>query len=133
METLQVGNKMLKDLEVRLYGDIFPIPPQGSNDFKLQAFVSGYVQRGFVAGRPVFEPFESILKYKLTSARSPKGYVIYSWSYQGTAGVQVHDYLRNLTHRSTELERLFSASKKLGDYVFNEIETAIKVYLNTYF
>ena len=47
--------------------------------------------------------------------------------------MQVHDYLRNLTHRSTELERLFSASLELGEYVFKEIETAIKVYLNTYF
>ena len=133
MKTLKVGNKVLKDLEVRLHRDIIPIPPQEGNNFKLQSFVSGYVQKGWVAGRPVFEPFEAILKYELTSARSPKGYVIYSWSYQGTAGVQVPDYLRNLTHRSTELERLFGASDFLGDYVFKEVETAIKVYLNTYF
>ena len=132
METLQVGNKMLKDLEARLHGDIIAELSPSKDGFKLQALVIGYAHKGWVAGRPVFEPFEAILKYEITSARSPKGYVIYSWSYQGTAGVQVHDYLRNLTHRSTELERLFSASKELGDYVFNEIETAIKVYLNTY-
>lgn len=133
MKTLKVGNKVLKDLEVHLYGDIIPIQPQGSNDFKLQVFISGYVQKGWVTGIPVFEPFEAILKYEVTSARSPRGYVIYSWSYRGTAGVQVNDYLRKLTHRSTELERVFSASDFLGDYVFKEIETAIKVYLNTYF
>lgn len=133
MKTLQVGNKMLKELEARLHGDIIAFQSQGKNDFKLQAFATGYAHKGWVSGRPVFEPFEAILKYEITSARSPKGYVIYSWSYQGNAGVQVHDYLRNLTHRSTELERLFSASQELGDYVFKEIKTAIKVYLNTYF
>lgn len=133
MKTLQVGNKMLKELEARLYGDIIAELSPSKDGFKLQAFVSGYAHKGWVAGRPVFEPFEAILKYEITSARSSKGYVICSWSYQGTAGVQVHDYLRNLTHRSTELERLFSASKELGDYVFNEIETTITVYLNTYF
>ena len=133
MKTLQVGNKMLKDIEARLHGDVIAFQSQGKNEFKLQALVSGYSHKGWVAGSPVFEPFEAILKYEITSARSSKGYVIYIWSYQGTAGVQVHDYLRNLTHRSTELERLFSASQELGDYVFSEIETAIKVYLNTYF
>ena len=133
METFKIGNKLLKDLEARLHGDIIAFQSQGKNDFKLQALVTGYAHKGWVAGRPVFEPFEAILKYEITSARSPKGYVIYSWSYQGTAGVQVHDHLRNLTHRSMELERLFSASPELGDYVFSEIETAIKVYLNTYF
>lgn len=133
MKTLQVGNKMLKELEARLHGDVIAFQSQGKNEFKLQALVSGYAHKGWVAGQPVFEPFEAILKYEITSARSPKGYVIHGWSYQGTAGVQVHDYLRNLSHRSTELERLFSASQELGDYVFNEIETAIKVYLNTYF
>lgn len=133
MKMLQIGNKMLKDLEARLHGDVIAFQYQGKNEFKLQALVTGYAHKGWVAGRPVFEPFEAILKYEIISARSPKGYVIYSWSYQGTAGVQVHDYLRNLTHRSTELERLFSASPELGDYVFKEIETAIKVYLNTYF
>lgn len=133
MKTLQVGNKMLKDLEARLHEDIIAELSLSKDGFKLQAFVTGYSHKGWVAGRPVFEPFEAILKYNLTATRTLQGYVIHSWSYQGTAGVQVHDYLRNLTHRSTELERLFSASKELGDYVFKEIETAIKVYLNTYF
>lgn len=133
MQTLQVGNKMLKDLESRLHGDIIAFQSQGKNEFKLQAFVTGYASKGCVAGQHVFEPFEAILKYEITSARSPIGYVIYSKSYQGTAGVQVNDYLRNLTHRSTELERLFSASPDLGEHVFKKIETAIKVYLNTYF
>lgn len=133
MKTLQVGNKMLKDIEARLHGDIIAELSPSKNGFKLQAFVLGYAHKGWVAGSPVFEPFEAILKYSLTATRTLQGYVINSWSYQGTAGVQVNDYLRNLTHRSTELERLFSASPELGEYVFNEIETAIKVYLNTYF
>lgn len=133
MKTLQVSNKMLRDLEARLHGDIITELSPNKDGFKLQALVTGYSHKGWVAGRPVFEPFEAILKYDLTSARTRQGYVVHSWSYRGTAGVQVHDYLRNLTHRSTELERLFSASQELGDYVFNEIETAIKVYLNTYF
>ena len=133
MKTLQVGNKMLKDLEVRLHGDIIAELSHSKDGCKLQAFVSGYAHRGWVAGRPVFEPFEAILKYGLTATRTRQGYVINSWSYQGTAGVQVNNHLRNLTHRSTELERLFSASPELGEYVFKEIETAIKVYLNTYF
>lgn len=133
MKTLQVSNKMLRDLEARLHGDIITELSPNKDGFKLQALVTGYANKGWVAGRPVFEPFEAILKYYLTSARTRQGYVVHSWSYRGTAGVQVHDYLRNLTHRSTELERLFSASQELGDYVFNEIETAIKVYLNTYF
>jgi hypothetical protein len=133
MKTLQVGNKMVKDLEARLHGDIIAELSPSKDGFKLQALATGYAHKGWVAGRPVFEPFEAILKYEITSARSPKGYVIYSWSYQGTAGVQVHDHLRNLTHRSTELERLFGTSDVLGDYVFKEIETDIKVYLNTYF
>lgn len=133
MKTLQVGNKMLKELEARLHGDVIAFQSQGKNEFKLQALVSGYVQKGWVAGRPIFEPFKAILKYELTSARSPKGYVIYSWSYRGTTGVDVKDTLRNSTYRSTELGRLFGTSDVLGDYVFKEIETAIKVYLNTYF
>lgn len=133
MQTLQVGNKMLKDLESRLHGDIIAFQSQGKNEFKLQAFVTGYASKGCVAGQHVFEPFEAILKYNLTATRTYQGYVIHSWSYQGTAGVQVNDYLRNLTYRSTELERLFGTSKELGEYVFKEIETAIKVYLNTYF
>ena len=133
MKTLQVGNKMVKDLEARLHEDIIAELSSSKDGFKLQALVTGYAHKGWVAGRPVFEPFKAILKYNLTATRTHQGYVIHSWSYQGTAGVQVHDYLRNLTHRSTELERLFSASKELGDYVFKEIETAIKVYLNTYF
>lgn len=133
MKTLQVSNKMLKDLEARLHGDIIAELSPSKDGFKLQALVSGYALKGWVVGRPVFEPFEAILKYDLTATRTRQGYSINGRSYQGTAGVQVHDYLRNLTHRSTELERLFSASKELGDYVFKEIETAIKVYLNTYF
>lgn len=133
MKTLQVSNKMLRDLEARLHGDIITELSPNKDCFKLQALVTGYAHKGWVAGRPVFEPFEAILKYDLTSARTRQGYVVHSWSYQGTAGVQVHDYLRNLTHRSKELERLFSASQELGDYVFKKIETAIKVYLNTYF
>ena len=133
MKTLQVGNKMLKDLEARLHEDIIAELSPSKDGFKLQAFVTGYSHKGWVAGRPVFEPFEAILKYNLIATRIRQGYVIHGWSYQGTAGVQVHDYLRNLTHRSIELERLFSASKELGEYVFNEIEPAIKVYLNTYF
>ena len=133
MKTLQVGNKMLKDLEARLHGDVIAELSPSKDGFKLQSFVTGYANKGWVAGRPVFEPFEAILKYNLTATRTHQGYVIHSWSYQCTADVQVQDYLRNLTHRSTELERLFSASKELGDYVFKEIETAIKVYLNTYF
>lgn len=133
MKTLQVGNKMVKDLEARLHEDIIAELSPSKDGFKLQSLVSGYAYKGWVAGRPVFEPFEAILKYNLTATRTRQGYVIHGWSYQGTADVQVHDYLRNLTHRSTELERLFSASKELGDYVFKEIETAIKVYLNTLF
>ena len=133
MKTLKVGNKMLKDLEARLHGDIIAELSPSKDGFKLQAFVLGYAHKGWVAGRPVFEPFEAILKYDLTATRTRQGYVIHGWSYQGTAGVQVNDYLRNLTYLSTELERLFGASKELGDYVFKEIETAIKVYLNTYF
>ncbi len=62
MQTFKVGNKMLKDLESRLHGDIIAFQSQGKNDFKLQAFVSGYVQKGWVAGRPIFEPFKAILK-----------------------------------------------------------------------
>lgn len=133
METFKIGNKLLKDLEARLHGDIITELSPSKDGFRLQSFVSGYAHKGWVAGRPVFEPFEAILKYNLIATRTRQGYVIHSWSYQGTAGVQVHDYLRNLTHRSTELERLFSARPELGDYVFNEIETAITVYLNTYF
>lgn len=133
MKTLQVGNKMVKDLEARLHGDIIAELSPSKDGFKLQALATGYAHKGWVAGRPVFEPFEVILKYDLTATRTRQGYSINGWSYRGTAGVQVHDYLRNLTHRSMELERLFSASKELGDYVFNEIETTIKVYLNTYF
>ena len=133
MRTLKIGNKMLKDIEARLHGDIIAELSPSKDGFKLQAFVSGYAHKGCVAGRPVFEPFEAILKYDLTATRTRQGYAINGWSYQGTAGVQVHDHLRNLTYRSTELERLFSASPELGDYVFKEIETAIKVYLNTYF
>lgn len=133
MNTFKIGNKLLKDLEVRLHGGVTPVFSQDKNEFKVQALVSGYAHKGWVAGRPVFEPFEAILKYNLTATRTYQGYVIHSWSYQGTAGVQVNDYLRNLTYRSTELERLFSASKELGEYVVNEIEPAIKVYLNTYF
>lgn len=133
MKTLQVGNKMLKDLEARLHEDIIAKLSSSKDGFKLQALVTGYAHKGWVEGRPVFEPFEAILKYNLTATRTYQGYVIHSWSYQGTAGVQVNDYLRNLTYRSTELERLFGTSKELGEYVFKEIETAIKVYLNTYF
>lgn len=133
MKALQVGNKMLKDLESRLHEDIITVLSPSKDEFKLQAFVTGYAHKGWVAGRPVFEAFEAILKYDLTATRTRQGYVINGWSYQGTAGVQVNDYLRNLTYRSTELERLFSASPELGEYVFKEIETAIKVYLNTYF
>ena len=133
MKTLQVGNKMLKDLESRLHGDIITVLSPSKNEFKLQTFVTGYAHKGWVAGRPVFEPFEAILNYTVTGARTRQGYVINGWSYRGTAGVQVNDYLRNLTHRSTELERLFSSSPELGEYVFKEIETATKVYLNTYF
>lgn len=133
MQTFKVGNKMLKDLESRLHGDIIAFQSQGKNDFKLQAFVSGYAHKGWVAGRPVFEPFKSLLSYEITATRTRQGYVINGWSYRGTTGVDVKDTLRNSTYRSTELGRLFGTSDVLGDYVFKEIETAIKVYLNTYF
>ena len=133
MKTLQVGNKMVKDLEARLHEDIIAELSSSKDGFKLQALVTGYAHKGWVAGRPVFEPFKAILKYNLTATRTRQGYVINGWSYRGTTGVQVNDYLRNLTYRSTELERLFGTSKELGEYVFKEIETAIKVYLNAYF
>ena len=118
MKTLQVGNKMLKDIEARLHGDILAELSPSKDGFKLQALATGYAHKGWVAGRPVFETFEAILKYDLTATRTRQGYSINGWSYQGTAGVQVHDYLRNLTHRSTELERLFSASLELGEYIY---------------
>ena len=133
MKTLQVGNKMLKDLESRLHGDIITVLSPSKNEFKLQAFVSGYASKGWVAGRPVFEPFKALLSYKITATRTRLGYVIHGWSYRGTTGVDVKDTLRKSTYRSTELGRLFGTSDVLGDYVFKEIETAIKVYLNTYF
>lgn len=119
MKTLQVGNKMLKDLEARLHKDIIAELSPSKDGFELQALVSGYANKGWVAGRPVFEPFEAILRYDLTATRTHQGYVINGWSYQGTAGVQVHDHLRNLTHHSTELERLFSASLELGEYIYS--------------
>lgn len=70
MKTLQVGNKMLKDLEARLHGDIIAELSPSKDEFKLQAFVLGYAHKGWVAGRPVFEPFEAILKYDLTATRT---------------------------------------------------------------
>lgn len=133
MKTLQVSNKMLKDLEARLHGDVIAELSSRKDEFKLQAFVTGYAHKGWVAGRPVFEPFKALLIYEITATRTCQGYVINSWSYQGTTGVDVKDTLRNSTYRSTELGRLFGTSDILGDYVFKEIETAIKVYLNTYF
>ena len=133
MKTLQVGNKMLKDIEARLHGDIIAELSPCKNSFKLRAFVSGYALKGWVAERPVFEPFKALLSYEMTATRTRQGYVINSWSYRGTTGVDVKDTLRNSTYRSTELGRLFGTSDVLGDYVFKEIETAIKVYLNTYF
>ena len=133
MKDFKIGNKLLKDLEARLHGDIITFLSPNKDGFKLQALVTGYAHKGWVSGIPVFEPFEAILNYELTSTRSRQGYVIHSWSYLGTAGVQVNDHLRNLSIRSVELERLFSASPELGEYVFKEIETAIKVYLNTYY
>lgn len=133
MNTLQVGNKMLKDLESRLHGDIITVLSSSKDEFKLRAFVTGYAHKGWVAGRPVFEPFKALLSYEITATRTSQGYVINSWSYRGTTGVDVKDTLRNSTYRSTELGRLFGTSDVLGDYVFNEIATAIKVYLNTYF
>ena len=133
MKTFKVGNKMLKDLESRLHGDVIADLSPSKDGFKLQAFVSGYASKGWVAGRPVFEPFKALLSYEITAVRTRQGYVISGWSYRGTTGVDVKDTLRNSTYRSTELGRLFGTSDVLGDYVFKEIETAIKVYLNTYF
>lgn len=133
MNTFKIGNKLLKDLEVRLHGDVTPVFSQDKNEFNVKALVSGYAQKGWVAGTPVFEPFKAILNFDLTSSRSRQGYVIHGWYYRGTTGVEVKDYLRNLTHTSTELGRLFGTSNALGDYVFKEVENAIKVYLNTYF
>jgi hypothetical protein len=133
MKTFKVGNKMLKDLESRLHRDVIADLSPSKDGFKLQAFVSGYASKGWVAGRPVFEPFKALLSYEITAVRTRQGYVIHSWSYKGTTGVDVKDTLRNSTYRSTELGRLFGTSDVLGDYVFKEIETAIKVYLNTYF
>ena len=133
MNTFKIGNKLLKDLEVRLHGGVTPVFSQDKNEFKVQALVSGYAQKGWVAGTPVFEPFKAVLKFDLISSRTRQGYVIHGWYYRGTTGVEVKDYLRNLTHTSTELGRLFGTSNALGDYIFNEIETTIKVYLNTYY
>ena len=133
MKTLQVGNKMLKDIEARLHGDVIAELSPSKDGFKLRAFVSGYALKGWVAGSPVFEPFKALLSYEITATRTRQGYVIHGWSYRGTTGVDVKDTLRKSTYRSTELGRLFGTSNVLCEYVFNEIETAIKVYLNTYF
>ena len=133
MTTFKVGNKMLKDLEARLHGDVIAELSPSKDGFKLQAFVSGYAYKGWISGRPVFEPFKALLSYEITATRTRQRYVIHSWSYRGTTGVDVKDSLRNSTYRSIELGRLFGTSDVLGEYVFNEIETAIKVYLNTYF
>lgn len=133
MKTLQVGNKMLKDIEARLHGDVIAELSPSTDGFKLRAFVSGYAHNGWVGGRPVFEPFKALLSYEITATRARQGYVIHNWTYQGTTGVDVKDTLRNSTYRSTELGRLFGTSDIPGDYVFKEIETAIKVYFNTYF
>lgn len=133
MKTLQVGNKMLKDIEARLHGDVIAELSPSKDGFKLRAFISGYALKGWVAGSPVFEPFKALLSYEITATRTLQGYVIHNWTYRGTTGVDVKDTLRKSTYRSTELGRLFGTSDVLGEYVFSEIETTIKVYLNTYF
>ena len=73
MKALQVGNKMLKDLEARLHRDVIAELSPSKNGFKLQAFVSGYASKGWVAGRPVFEPFKALLSYKITATRTRQG------------------------------------------------------------
>ena len=97
MKTFKVGNKVLKDLESHLHGDVIAGLSPSKDGFKLQAFVSGYASKGWVAGRPVFEPFKALLSYEITAVRTRQGYVIHSWSYRGTTGVDVKDTLRNST------------------------------------